>query len=68
MHNVHEEDHDAAAPGKTPTKLFEEPPAVPAVRLPLDVQEQLRQALVQWMQALAKMIREEEASDEQDHR
>ena len=34
-------------------QLFEEPPAVPAVRFPLDVQEQLRQALVQWMQALA---------------
>jgi hypothetical protein len=47
--------------------LFEEPPAVPAVRLPLEVQEQLRQALVQWMQARAKMIREED-EDEQDHR
>jgi hypothetical protein len=49
-------------------QLFEEPPAAPAVRLPLDVQERLRQALVQWMQALAKTIREEEAGDEQDHR
>ena len=39
----------------------------PTVRLPLEVQEQLRQALVQWMQALAKMIREEDG-DEQDHR
>jgi len=48
-------------------QLFEEAPAVPAVQLPLDVQEQLRQALVQWMQALAKMIREED-DDEQDHR
>ena len=48
-------------------ELFEEPRAVPAVRLPLDVQEQLRQALVQWMQALAKMIREED-DHEQDHR
>ena len=48
-------------------QLFEEVPAVPAVRLPLDVQEQLRQALVQWMQTLAKMIHEE-AGDEQDHR
>jgi len=48
-------------------QLFEEPTAAPAVRLPLDVQERLRQALVQWMQALAKMIREE-AGDEQDHR
>ena len=47
--------------------LFEEPPAVPAVRLPLDVHEQLRQALVTWMQALAKMIHEED-DDEQDHR
>jgi hypothetical protein len=48
-------------------QLFEEPPAVPAVRLPLDVQQQLRHALVQWMQALAKMIREEDG-DEQDQR
>ncbi|MGA7234768.1 MAG: hypothetical protein WBY44_03760 [Bryobacteraceae bacterium] len=48
-------------------QLFEEPPAVPAVRLPLDVQQQLRQGLVQWMQALAKMIREED-DDEQDRR
>ena len=48
-------------------ELFQEPPAAPAVRLPLDVQQQLRRALVQWMQALAKMIREEE-HDEQDHR
>jgi hypothetical protein len=48
-------------------QLFENSPAVPAVRLPLDVQQQLRQALVQWMQALAKMIREED-DHEQDHR
>jgi hypothetical protein len=48
-------------------ELFQEPPAVPAVRLPLDVQQQLRQVLVRWMQALAKMIREED-HDEQDHR
>jgi len=31
------------------------------------VQQQLRQALVQWMQALAKMIRKED-DDEQHHR
>lgn len=49
-------------------KLFEEPPAAPAVRLPVDVQERLRQALVQWMQVLAKMIGKEEAGDEQDQR
>ena len=49
-------------------QLFEEPPAAPAVRLPLEVQERLRQALVHWMQALAKTIREEEDSDEQDNR
>ena len=48
-------------------QMFEEAPAVPAVRLPLDVQKQLRQALVQWMQALAKMMHEE-GGDEQDHR
>ena len=48
-------------------QLFEEPAAVAAVRLPLEVQEQLRQALVQWMQALAKIIRKGD-DDEQDHR
>ncbi len=48
-------------------QLFEEPTAVPAVQLPLSVQEQLRQALVQWMRAVAKMIHEED-DDEQDHR
>lgn len=48
-------------------QLFEKPPNVPPVRLPLEVQQQLRQALMQWMQALAKMIREED-DDEQDHR
>jgi hypothetical protein len=52
---------------KRQRRLFEEPPAAPAVRFPLDVQEQLRHALVHWMQALAKMIREEDG-DEQDHR
>jgi hypothetical protein len=31
------------------------------------VQEQLRQALVQWMQAMAKLIHEE-GDNEQDHR
>ena len=48
-------------------QLFKEPLAVPAVRLPLDVQQQLRPALVQWMKALAKLIREED-EHEQDHR
>jgi hypothetical protein len=48
--------------------LFDETRAVPAVvRFPVNVQESLRQALVQWLQAVAKRMREE-ASDEQDHR
>ena len=47
--------------------LFEEAPVAPAVRLPPKVQQQLRQALVRSMQALAKMRREEDAR-EQDHR
>lgn len=47
-------------------QLFEEPLALLPVRLPLDVQQQLRQAMVQWMQSLAKAISEEE-SDEQDY-
>jgi hypothetical protein len=48
-------------------QLFEELPAAAVVRLPRDVQEQLRQALVHWIHALAKVIREED-NDEQDHR
>ena len=47
-------------------QLFEEPPAVPALRFPPDVQEQLRQTLVQWMQAVAKAIQQED-TDEQNH-
>jgi hypothetical protein len=48
-------------------QLFEERPAVPTVRFPPAVQEQLRQTLVQWIQALAKVIRGE-GDNEQDHR
>jgi len=48
-------------------QLFEEAPADPAVRLPPKAQEQLRQALTRWMQALARTRREEDAR-EQDHR
>ena len=48
-------------------QLFEEPPDVPTVRLPLEVQQQIRHALVQWMLALDKMIHKQE-DDEQDHR
>ncbi len=49
-------------------QLFEEPPAAPAVRLPVEVQDRLCRALVQWMQALAGTIRQQEVGDEQDHR
>ncbi len=49
-------------------QLFEIPPAAPAVRLPLDVQERLRQAVMQWMQALTRTLREEEVADERDYR
>ena len=41
-------------------QLFDEAPTVPVVvRLPLSVQEQLRQGLVQWMQALAQRLHDE---------
>ena len=50
---------------KSQRQLFEE--EVPAIRiqvqLPLSVQEQLRQTLRQWMQALAKRIHEEGANE-----
>ncbi len=48
-------------------QLFEETRAVPTVRFPRDVQEPLRQALAQWLRAVAKRLREE-AGDEQDQR
>lgn len=46
---------------KPQRQLFEEevPAVLVRVQLPSSVQEQLRQALVQWMQAMAKRIREE---------
>ncbi len=47
--------------------LFEEPPVTPAVQLPRAKQEQLRQELVRWLQAMARAIRVEDGC-EQDHR
>jgi hypothetical protein len=46
---------------KPQTQLFEEEvPAVPVrVQLPMTVQEQLAEALKQWMQVVAKRIQEE---------
>jgi hypothetical protein len=48
-------------------RLFDDPPAVPAVRLPVNIQEQLRHVLVQWLRAVATTIRAG-GSDDQDHR
>jgi hypothetical protein len=48
-------------------RLFDDPPTLPVVRLPVEVQAQLRQALVQWMQAVAKRLRAD-GGDEQDYR
>jgi hypothetical protein len=50
---------------KSQRQLFEEEvPAVPVrVQLPLSVQDQMRQALRQWMQALAKKIHEEGSNE-----
>jgi len=55
------------SPAKYQRKLFEETHAIPAVRFPPDVQEPLRQALTQWLRAVAKRMRAEDG-DEQDHR
>ena len=67
-HNVHEEDHDAADPSKTPTATLRGTASRSHRTTPPGrVQQQLRQALIQWMQALAKTIREED-DDEQDRR
>ncbi len=37
-------------------QLFGEPLPIPPIRFPLEVQEQLRKTLAQWMQSLSKMI------------
>lgn len=46
-------------------RLFDETPTSPAVSLPKEVRDDLRQVLVQWLQALAQTI-EKEHGDEQD--
>jgi hypothetical protein len=43
--------------------LFTDPPTSPPVRLPPDVQDQLRHALVQWLRAVVTAIVEEGADD-----
>ena len=55
------------SPAKYQRQLFKETHAVPAVRFPPDVQEALRQALVQWLRTVVKRMRAEDG-DEQDHR
>ena len=67
-HNVHEENQDAPTTGKTPAKTLRGTAARSPARFPPDVQDQVRQALVQWMQALAKTIQKKEHDNEQDHR
>jgi hypothetical protein len=42
----------------TQTRLFEQTPAVLAVQLPEEVRERLKHALTQWLQSLAKSLRE----------
>ena len=49
------------------TELFEDAESTPLPPLQQDVQIQLQQQMVQWMQAVALAINEEE-HDEQDHR
>ena len=66
VHNVREEVHDAAAPtGQIPTTTFRRRSSRRSVQvqLPLSVQEQLRQALRQWLQALAKRIHQEGSNE-----
>jgi len=47
--------------------LFEDAESTPLPQLPQDVQMQLLQQMVQWMQIVALAINKE-APDEQDHR
>ena len=66
-HNVHEEDHDAAGPSKTPTTTVRRTAGRSHRTTPTGRATAATPGLVQWMRALAKMIREED-DDEQDHR
>ena len=49
------------------TQLFEDAESTPLPQLQQDVQTQLLQQMVQWMQAVALAINKE-GNDEQDHR
>ena len=49
------------------TVLFEDAQSAPLPQLPQDVQAQLSQLMVQWMQTVAVAINREQ-SDDQDHR
>jgi hypothetical protein len=49
------------------TVLFEDTESIPLPQLQQDVQTQLLQQMVQWMQAVAVAINKERG-DEQDHR
>jgi hypothetical protein len=51
VHNVREEDQDANGQDKQQRQLFEEPLPALGVQLPQEVTAQLRQTLMQWMQA-----------------
>lgn len=50
--------------GHQQRELFGEPPTVPDVQLPQELQDQLRQALAQWIRTLASTSREERGNDE----
>ena len=43
--------------------LFTDPPASPPARLPPDIHDQLRRALVQWLRAVGAAIAEERTDD-----
>ena len=45
-------------------ELFAEPPAVLGVQLPPELQEQLRQALAQWIRTLVSPVREGDGNGE----
>lgn len=55
------------APPMAQTVLFDDGEAQPVPHLPQDIQIQLLQQMVQWMQAVALRINKGE-HDEQDHR
>lgn len=62
--SVRKANDDPTIPTTSATRNIAEPPAVPGVQLPPELQEQLRQARAQWIRTLVGPILEADGNDE----